>query len=240
MLGQHLVHRAGAGEHAGAGVGDPQDLEQLLHGAVLAVAAVHGDERGVRTSGAQLVDQVGADVDRHDLVAQPLERVLDPRARPEGDLPLERAAALQDGDAAHFPRARPWPERLVGMCTISAPSPSGSTGARFGAPSPVSVPYSATCSATTLPIRRTPSRISSSSTAEKLSRIALWPRPSRYAAAPGTNATLSRSARASRSVVSMKSGSVSQSKRPPFRCVHSACSGKCSASASSIVSRRAR
>ena len=35
----------------------------------------------------------------------------------------------------------------------------------------VSVPYSSICSAMTLPIRRTPSRISSSPTPEKLSRI---------------------------------------------------------------------
>ena len=58
---------------------------------------------------------------------------------------------------------------------------------------------------------------------EKLSRIELRPRPSRKAASPGTKATFSRSARASRSVVSMKSGSVAQMNRPPAGRVHSAC-----------------
>ena len=71
-------------------------------------------------------------------------------------------------------------------------------------------------------MRRMPSRIDSSSDAEKLSRIELRPRPSRNAASPGTNATLSRSARASRSVVSMKSGSVAQMNSPPPGRVHSA------------------
>jgi hypothetical protein len=48
-----------------------------------------------------------------------------------------------------------------------------------GGAAPVSVPYSATCSRTTSPIRRTPSRIASSSTPEKFSRIDEPPRPSR-------------------------------------------------------------
>jgi hypothetical protein len=37
----------------------------------------------------ELLDQVGADVDRPYLMAQALERVLDAGARPEGDLALE-------------------------------------------------------------------------------------------------------------------------------------------------------
>ncbi len=52
-------------------------------------------------------------------------------------------------------------------------------------------------------MRRTPSRIASSPTPEKFKRIDDAPRPSRYAARPGTKATLRDSARASRSVVSM-------------------------------------
>ena len=68
---------------------------------------------------------------------------------------------------------------------------------------PVRVPYSPTCSCTTAPILRTPSRMRSSVEPEKLSRISEPPRPSTYAARPGTNATFARSARASRSVVSM-------------------------------------
>ena len=71
----------------------PSDLEQLLHGAVLAAAPVQRDERDVRRRASRRrVDQVAADVDRDDLVAEPLERVLDARARAQRDLALERAA----------------------------------------------------------------------------------------------------------------------------------------------------
>ena len=52
-------------------------------------------------------------------------------------------------------------------------------------------------------MRRIPSRISSSLEQLKLSRIEWAPRPSVYAALPGTKATFSPSAFASRSVVSM-------------------------------------
>ena len=51
---------------------------------------------------------------------------------------------------------------------------------------PVSVPYSSTCSRTTSPISRIPSRMSSSPTPEKFSRIEEPPRPSTNAARPGT------------------------------------------------------
>ena len=106
--------------------------------------------------------------------------------------------------------------------------------------SPVSVPYSSTCSEMTLPIRRMPSRMRSSLEAEKFSRIESPPRPSRKAPAPGTKATFSRRARASRSVVSMKSGRVTHTNMPPSGRVHSAWGGKNSSSASSMASRRGR
>ncbi len=93
------------------GVGDAEDLEQLLHRAVLAVAAVHRHEGGVRRGLAQPGDQVEPGVDRHDLVAEALERVLDPRAGAQRDLALERAAALEDGDPAHAERLRAARER---------------------------------------------------------------------------------------------------------------------------------
>ena len=48
VLGEHLVHAADAGRRAGAGVGEAEELEQLLHRAVLAVAAVQRDEGDVR------------------------------------------------------------------------------------------------------------------------------------------------------------------------------------------------
>jgi hypothetical protein len=66
---------------------------------------VQRDERDLRAVLAQPLDEVGADVDRDDLVPEPLERVLDARARLQRDLALERAPALEDGDARHAPRA---------------------------------------------------------------------------------------------------------------------------------------
>jgi hypothetical protein len=90
------------------------------------------------------------------------------------------------------------------------------------------------------PMRRTPSRISASPTPEKFSRIAFAPRPSRNAERPGTKATCSSSARASRSVVSMYSGSVTQMNRPPCGCVQVHSGPKLSASESSMTSRRRR
>ena len=65
----------------GGGVRDAEQLEQLLHRPVLAAAAVQRHEGDVGALGDEPVDEVGADVDRHHVVAEPLERVLDARAR---------------------------------------------------------------------------------------------------------------------------------------------------------------
>ena len=78
VLRQHLVERADAGRDTGAGVGDAHHLEDLLHRAVLSVAAMERDECHVGGTRAQLLDEVGSDIDRGDLVPEPLERVLDP------------------------------------------------------------------------------------------------------------------------------------------------------------------
>ena len=52
---RRLVHADGRGEHAGADVGDVRELEQALHGAVLAVRPVqhreHDIEREARDDG---------------------------------------------------------------------------------------------------------------------------------------------------------------------------------------------
>ncbi len=61
--------------------GMPEDLEELLHGAVLAVAAVQGDERDVGADLAQPGDEIVADVDADHRVAEALEGVLDARRR---------------------------------------------------------------------------------------------------------------------------------------------------------------
>ena len=59
--------------------GTPSTSEQLLHRPVLAVGAVQGDERDVGRRLAHARDEMVADIDRHDLVAEALERVPDPR-----------------------------------------------------------------------------------------------------------------------------------------------------------------
>jgi hypothetical protein len=49
---------------------------------------MHGDEGGVRSHVAQPLDQVEADVDRDDLVAESAQRVLDAGSRAKRDLAL--------------------------------------------------------------------------------------------------------------------------------------------------------
>ena len=135
VLGEHLVHAADAGGRAGAGVGEADELEQLLHGAVLAAAAVQRDERDVGARRLEPLDEVGADVDARHLVAEPLERVLHLGAGAQRDVALERAAALEHGDPAHCARRR------SGSTLGSAGSETGGAARRTGAGSaPVSVP----------------------------------------------------------------------------------------------------
>ncbi len=110
----------------GAGEGDAEQLEQLLHGPVLAADAVHGDEGDLGPLGAQAFHEVGADVDRDDLVAEPFERVLDPGAGAERDAALERAPAFEDRDAHQLPPA--WRN---GITTESASEESGCDGRGF-------------------------------------------------------------------------------------------------------------
>jgi hypothetical protein len=98
VLGGDLVDRASAGRDAGAGVGDVQDLEDLLDGAVLAADPVQGDEGDLRALGLQGRDQAGADIDREHVVTERSERVLDPRAAAQRHLALEPAPALEHRD----------------------------------------------------------------------------------------------------------------------------------------------
>ena len=125
-------------------MGDAHHLEQLLHGAVLAVAAVERDEGQIGTGLGEPLHQVGAHVDRHDLVAEALERVLHPGARLQRYLSLERAAALENRDPAQA-RLRRNGRTLAGSWAVRAGGTGGATGAAsrrgvlLGA-TPVSVP----------------------------------------------------------------------------------------------------
>jgi hypothetical protein len=62
---------------------------------------VQRDERDVGPLAQQAVDEIAPTSIEITLVAEPLERVLDACARAQRDLPLERAPALEDRDAAH-------------------------------------------------------------------------------------------------------------------------------------------
>ena len=120
-----------------AGVRDAEDLEQLLDGAVLAVAAVQRDERDVGRELAQPGDEVVADVDAVDLVAEALQRVLDARARLQRDAALERAAALEDRDLLTGPSAASALAPLqLAATSASALGRRGSAGASRRRPAP--------------------------------------------------------------------------------------------------------
>jgi len=135
-LRQHLVGAAYARVHARARVGDPQDLEQLLHGAVLAPAAVQRDERDVGAHSRRRTTRSGPTSIDHELDAEPPERVLDAGSRRERDLAFERATALEDGDSRHASRERrPSRAPRVGSGTteaIDSPAVAGAGGAAAG------------------------------------------------------------------------------------------------------------
>ncbi len=89
MLGQHLVGSSDAGRDAGSGVRDPKYLQQLLHGAVLAVAPVQRDERDLGLLGAERVDQIRSGIDRQHLVPESGQCLLDAGAGAQRHLALE-------------------------------------------------------------------------------------------------------------------------------------------------------
>jgi len=107
LLGRHLVDGDARGEDAAAGVGDAEQLEQTLHRPVLAVAAVQSDEGDLRPRRGQLLRQVASGVDADGLVPLLLQGAEDRPAGAQGDLPLGRKPAHQDGDcllSEFFPR----------------------------------------------------------------------------------------------------------------------------------------
>ena len=97
-FGEVLVPGEHRSEHAGTGVGDLEELEQLLDHAVLAELAVQRDVDRVGPLGAQRVDELGDEVEREHAVAARLERRDDARAGLQRDLALERAPAHENRD----------------------------------------------------------------------------------------------------------------------------------------------
>ena len=138
VLGLDLVDAEHARGNAGAGVGDPQQLEQRLDRSVLASGPVQGDEGDVRPLGLEPADQALVGIDRDDLVAERTDGILDPGAGAHRDGPLERASAHQDRDLHELVPGRRWngrtsPSGLSGSgpsAAASAPGPGaeGTTG----------------------------------------------------------------------------------------------------------------
>ena len=92
LLGAHLVHADGAGQHARTRIGDIHHLQQALDGAVLAIFAVQSQKRHLHAFAAQLFGDIAVDVDADRVIAQRLQRRQAAGAGPQGDLPLTRKA----------------------------------------------------------------------------------------------------------------------------------------------------
>ena len=86
---------------------------------------MHGDEGDVGRLDPQPFHEVGADVDRDDLVPEAVERVLDPGGRAERDAALQGPAAFEDGDLHLRPVCR------KGITTESASGESDCDGPGF-------------------------------------------------------------------------------------------------------------
>ena len=111
-LREVLVPREHAREHARAGVGDLEELEQLLDHAVLAELAVQRDVDRVRPLGAQRVDELGDEVEREHAVAARLEGRDDACPRLQRYVALERAPAHENRDLVrHAPILSPYAGR---------------------------------------------------------------------------------------------------------------------------------
>ena len=81
VLGLDLVHAEDAGADPGAGVGNPEQLEQRLDGPVLAARSMQGDEGDVGVLLLEPGDEPLVGVDRDDVVAECGDRLLHPRPR---------------------------------------------------------------------------------------------------------------------------------------------------------------
>jgi hypothetical protein len=80
MLGENLVHAPDGWQNVRAGIGDAEDIQQLLDGSILAALAVHGDENGIRFEFFEALDQMLVDVDAVDGVTELLQGLFHPDA----------------------------------------------------------------------------------------------------------------------------------------------------------------
>ena len=70
VLGKALVHAALAGGDAWTRIGDVQQFEQRLDGAILALGPVQSDEGDIGSFRLEPADQLGAEVHHIDIVAK--------------------------------------------------------------------------------------------------------------------------------------------------------------------------
>jgi hypothetical protein len=99
-LGHHLVHGDCRGEHARAGVRQTEQLERALDAAVLAMAAVQGDEAADEALALELAELALGGIERMGVDAHAPQRQQHAGARHDRDLPLGRGAAHQHRDLA--------------------------------------------------------------------------------------------------------------------------------------------
>ena len=100
LLGLGLVHRQRRCEHIGAGVGNPEHLQQALDAAVLAPPAVQRDERDFDLLLAERDVDVAIDVDRDGVVAALAQRREHRLPGAQGHLALAGQSSEQHTDLA--------------------------------------------------------------------------------------------------------------------------------------------
>ena len=122
VLGEHLVHALDAGQHPRTRVRQAQDLQQLLHRAVLAALAVHGDEDAVGPRLHQATHQRLVYVDAGDPVPPRLQRPDDPPPGAHRDVPLQGASPVEHAHvAAAHAHPPPRPARSARRDVVARP-----------------------------------------------------------------------------------------------------------------------
>ena len=100
LFGAQLVHRQRRGQDAAAGVGNAGALEQALHGAIFATAAVQHDKGAVDLLAIQASQEIITHVDAEGIHTTSLQGTEHRVAGLQRHLALGALAAEQHGDAA--------------------------------------------------------------------------------------------------------------------------------------------
>jgi len=98
LFAVQLMHRQGAGQYPGAGIGNIHQLKQTLHTAILTVAPVQGDEGYFNPFPAQYPGQITSHVDGHAVIALLEQRPMDRIAAFQRHLSFRREPPHQHAD----------------------------------------------------------------------------------------------------------------------------------------------